>query len=96
MKFYSLSECMCILHQIKSLYLSAAMTLTFLKFGHIFVKGGDFMNSKDADKLFEKLSPEQQKKVKNILADKAQTEKILKTPQAQALLKKLMGENKNG
>ncbi len=54
------------------------------------------MNSKDADKLFEKLSPDQQKKVKNILADKAQTERILKTPQAQALLKKLMGENKNG
>ena len=54
------------------------------------------MNSKDVDKLFEKLSPEQQKKVNNILADKARTEKILKSPQAQALLKKFMGENKNG
>ncbi len=54
------------------------------------------MNSKDTDKLFEKLSPEQQNKVRNILSDKEQTQRILQSPQAQALLRKLMGDNKNG
>lgn len=54
------------------------------------------MDNKDVNKLFGSLSPEQQKKVQNILSDKTQTEKILQTPQAQALLKKLMGDNKNG
>ncbi len=54
------------------------------------------MDKKGVDKLFGSLSQEQQKQVQNILADKTQTEKILQTPQAQALLKKLMGEGKNG
>ncbi len=54
------------------------------------------MNQKGVDKLFGSLSQEQQKQVQNILADKTQTEKILQTPQAQALLKKLMGDGKNG
>ena len=41
------------------------------------------MNDKDTDRLFRKLSPEQ-------------TKKLLQTPQAQALLKKLRGEKNNG
>ena len=54
------------------------------------------MNDKDTDRLFRKLSPEQQKKVMDILSDKKQTEKLLQTPQAPALLKKLRGEKNNG
>ncbi len=50
------------------------------------------MDKNSVDKLFNSLSEEQQKKVESILADKNQTEKLLNTPQAQALLKKLMGE----
>ncbi len=50
------------------------------------------MDKESTEKLFSKLSAEQQQHVKSILSDKAKTEEILKTPQAQALLKKLMGE----
>ena len=46
---------------------------------------------KSVSKLFSGLSGEQQRKVKNILADKEQTERILSSPQARELLKKLMG-----
>lgn len=52
------------------------------------------MDKNSVDKLFQSLSPEQRKKVENILSDKAKTEKILGSPQAQELLKKLTGENK--
>ena len=55
------------------------------------------MNKEDysqdnVNKLYNGLSPEQQKQVRDILSDKSRTEKILQSPQAQALLKKLMGE----
>ncbi len=50
------------------------------------------MDQKSTEKLFQKLSAEQQKQVQSILSDKSKTEEILKTPQAQAILKKLMGE----
>lgn len=50
------------------------------------------MDKNTVDKLFNSLSPEQQKQVEQILSDKQQTEKILQSPQAQALIKKLMGE----
>lgn len=42
--------------------------------------------------MFDNLSPEQQKKIEKILSDKSETEKILSSPQAQAIIKKLMGE----
>ena len=45
------------------------------------------------EKLFNKLSPEQQKQVQDILSDKEKTKEILKKPKAQALIKKLMGGN---
>lgn len=52
----------------------------------------DQMDRQHTEKLFQQLSPEQQKQVQSILSDKSRTEEILKTPQAQAILKKLMGE----
>ncbi len=50
------------------------------------------MDQKNVDRLMQSLSPEQRRQVESILADRKQTEKLLNTPQAQALLKKLMGE----
>ncbi len=50
------------------------------------------MDKDSVNKMFNNLSKEQQKKVQSILADKNQTEKILQSPQAQAILKKLMGD----
>lgn len=46
----------------------------------------------NTERLFNSLSKEQQKQVEEILSDKKKTEQLLNTPQAQALLKKLMGE----
>lgn len=46
----------------------------------------------DISKILNQMDSKQAQKVQNILNDKEQTEKILKTPQAQALLKKLMGD----
>ena len=54
------------------------------------------MDQNNAQKLFAGLSEEQQKRVKSILADKNKTQEILNNPQAQALLKKLTGDNTNG
>ncbi len=54
------------------------------------------MDKNKAQKLFEGLSGDQRRQVQNILADKDKTRQILNTPQAQALLRKLMGENKDG
>lgn len=44
------------------------------------------------DFIDKKLSPEASKKLKNVLADKSATEKLLNTPEAKALLKKLMNK----
>lgn len=48
-------------------------------------------DKESTEKLFKSLSPEQQKQVQNILSDKNKTEEILKSSQAQAIIKKLMG-----
>lgn len=50
------------------------------------------MDQKQVDNLLQSLSPADRRKVESILADRSQTEKLLRSPQAQALLKKLMGE----
>ena len=50
------------------------------------------MDQNSVNKMFNNLSPEQQKKIQQILSDKEQTEKILSSPQAQAIMKQLMGE----
>lgn len=48
--------------------------------------------SGDIGKILNQMDRKQAQKVQNILNDKEQTERLLKTPQAQALLKKLMGD----
>lgn len=48
-------------------------------------------DKESTEKLFNSLSPEQQKQVQNILSDKNKTAEILNSPQAQAILKKLTG-----
>ena len=42
--------------------------------------------------LLNKMDGKQASKVKEILNDKEKTERLLNTPQAQALIKKLMGD----
>lgn len=51
--------------------------------------------SGDASALVNNLSTEDKQKLNRILSDKAELEKVLKSPQAQMLLK-LFGEGKNG
>jgi hypothetical protein len=51
--------------------------------------------SGDASTLIGNLSTEDKQKLNRILSDKAELEKVLKSPQAQMLLK-LFGEGKNG
>ena len=46
---------------------------------------------KKVNEMISKLSQKDQEKLQKILADKEATDKILATPQAQALLKQLMG-----
>lgn len=43
-------------------------------------------------KILNKMDSSQAQKIQSILNDKEATEKLLQTPQAQALLKKLMGD----
>ncbi len=54
------------------------------------------MDQKSVDKMFSALSPEQQQYIKDILADKNRTKQILQSPQAQAIMKKLSEDKKNG
>lgn len=46
----------------------------------------------DISKILNKMDSKQAQQVQNILNDKEKTEKILNTPQAQSLIKKLMGD----
>lgn len=48
-------------------------------------------NQQLAEELMKKLSPEERKKLDGILSDKEAAQKILSTPQAQKLLKELLG-----
>ncbi len=50
------------------------------------------VNQQDLDQLLAKLSPSQSKKLEQLLSDKAATQKLLSTPQARALMQKLMGK----
>lgn len=56
------------------------------------LSGGELMDQKSTEQLYNNLSPDQKKQVENILADKNKTQQILNSPQAKELLKKLMGE----
>ncbi|MEE1077039.1 MAG: hypothetical protein UHY68_07245 [Acutalibacteraceae bacterium] len=46
----------------------------------------------NTSKMLNNLDKKQADKIQSILNDKEKTEKLLSTPQAQALLKKLMGD----
>lgn len=46
--------------------------------------------------LLNNLTPEQTKKIQNLLSDKEATSKLLSTPQAQQLFKKFTKGDKNG
>lgn len=50
------------------------------------------MQNGDMSKMFNNMDKKQAEKVQSILNDREKTEKLLSTPQAQALLKKLMGD----
>ncbi len=47
----------------------------------------------DIENLLGNLNPSDAQKIKKILSDKNMSNKILSTPQAQNLIKKLLGEN---
>lgn len=49
------------------------------------------LNSGNYSKLFSNLDEEKRKKIEGILSDKEQTKKLMDSPQAQAIIKKLMG-----
>lgn len=48
------------------------------------------------DYLMQQLSPAQSQKLKEVLSDENAARALLQTPQAQSLLRKLMGENADG
>ena len=49
----------------------------------------------DVQSLMQKLSPEQQKAVKNILSDPAKTQQILANPKIQSLIRKLKNNERH-
>lgn len=51
------------------------------------------MDKKEIEKLINSLDQEQKSKLMNALANKSEAERILRTPEAQAIMKKLKGEN---
>ena len=53
------------------------------------------VNSGSMDKFLKNLKPADAKKLQQILSNKAETERLLKTPQAQLLLKKFLEKNKD-
>ncbi len=55
---------------------------------------GEELNRQKVEKFVSKLTPEQQKKLNSILSDKQATEKLLSSPQAQAIMKSLSGKKK--
>ncbi len=51
----------------------------------------DNEGQKKVNDMLSKLSPQDQEKLHKLLADKEATDKLLATPQAQALMRQLMG-----
>lgn len=47
---------------------------------------------KKVNEMLGKLSPQDQEKLHRLLADKKATDRLLSTPQAQALMRQLMGK----
>ncbi len=52
--------------------------------------------NKDISSLLSKMDSKDAQKIQKVLSDKSATEKILSSPQAQALIKKLLGDKGNG
>lgn len=50
------------------------------------------MKKEEIDNLIKSLDKEQQEKLMNALSNKAEAQRILASPQAQEIMKKLMGE----
>lgn len=50
----------------------------------------------DFSGILQKMDPRDAQKVQSILSDKNVTDKILASPQAQMLIKKLLGDKNNG
>ncbi len=50
------------------------------------------MDKNNVRQMFDNLSDEDKKRVEDILSDQEKTRQILNTPQAQELMKRLMGE----
>lgn len=50
------------------------------------------MDKKEIEKLINSLDQEQKSKLMNALANKSEAERILRMPEAQAIMKKLKGE----
>ena len=48
------------------------------------------------DYLMQQLSPAQSKKLQEVLSDENAARALLQTPQAESLMRKLMGENADG
>lgn len=53
--------------------------------------GGECMDKQDVNRLFEQLPKDKQQQVEAILADRQKTQQLLNSPQAQDLMRKLMG-----
>ena len=50
------------------------------------------VNQQELNQLLSSLSPDQSKKLEQILSDKTAAQRLLSTPQARALFQKLMGK----
>lgn len=53
----------------------------------------DILNSKSLDSVKGKMSPEKAAKLQEIISNREEAERLLQTPQARALMKKLLEEN---
>ena len=58
----------------------------------LLIKSAFNMDKKEIEKLINSLDQEQKSKLMNALANKSEAERILRTPEAQAIMKKLKGE----
>lgn len=53
----------------------------------------EILNSKSFDSVKNKMSPEKAAKLQEIISNREEAERLLQTPQARALMKKLLEEN---
>ena len=58
----------------------------------LLIKSAFNMDKKEIEKLINSLDQVQKSKLMNALANKSEAERILRTPEAQAIMKKLKGD----